>query len=130
MNSAALLGQNWTAPRSMADDAALPALLALPAPEDASSSITLDCATGQPVTLDHLGPVVVNTDGTLSRITNWEAMDDNEQKVCVRRSCRREIPVDLLILAGGWEEDVTKRLPPWVCVPVTISVSPDRFHKG
>ena len=45
-------------------------LLALPAPEDASTSVTLDVSTGQPVVLDHLGPVVVNTDGTLSRIAN------------------------------------------------------------
>ena len=45
-------------------------LLALPAPEDVNSLITLDVSSGQAVTLDHLGPVVVNSDGTLARITN------------------------------------------------------------
>ena len=45
-------------------------LLALPAPEDINSLITLDVSSGQAVTLDHLGPVVVNSDGTLARITN------------------------------------------------------------
>ena len=66
-------------------------LLALPAPEDASTSIELDVSTGQPVTLDHLGPVVVNTDGTLSRITNWAELSEQEQAVSKRRIAKRNI---------------------------------------
>ena len=73
----------------MEDD--LPALLALPAPEDAQSKITLDCATGEPVTLDAMGPVVVNSDGTLSRITNWERMEETERAVVKKRICKRNI---------------------------------------
>lgn len=36
------------------------------------------------VKLDHLGPMVVNVDGTLSRISNWEAMADIEKEATVR----------------------------------------------
>ncbi len=68
-----------------------PQLLALPAPEDASTSIELDVSTGQPVTLDHLGPVVVNTDGTLSRITNWAELSEQEQTASKRRIAKRNI---------------------------------------
>lgn len=68
-----------------------PPLLALPAPEDVNSLITLDCSTGQAVTLDHLGPVVVNTDGTLARITNWTQMSEQEQAVTKRRIAKRNI---------------------------------------
>ena len=66
-------------------------LLALPAPEDASTSVTLDVSTGQPVVLDHLGPVVVNTDGTLSRIANWAELSEHEQKVSLRRIAKRNV---------------------------------------
>ena len=63
-------------------DAALsPPLLALPAPEDVNRAITLDVSTGEAVTLDAMGPVVVNSDGSLSRITNWERMEEAEREV-------------------------------------------------
>jgi hypothetical protein len=32
------------------------------------------------VKLDHLGPMVVNVDGTLSRISNWDKMAEIEQR--------------------------------------------------
>ena len=66
-------------------------MLALPAPEDASTSVTLDVSTGESVTLDHMGPVVVNTDGTLSRITNWHRMSDEEQSVAKRKIAKRNV---------------------------------------
>ena len=69
----------------------MPELLALPAPEDASTSITLDVSTGQPVVLDHLGPVVVNSDGTLARIANWHEMSEREQQVTKRRMAKRNM---------------------------------------
>ena len=60
--------------------------LALP---DSSSS---DAATnqldlsggGSTAKLDHLGPMVVNTDGTLARITNWEHMTEGERQATLR----------------------------------------------
>jgi hypothetical protein len=32
------------------------------------------------VKLDHLGPMVVNVDGTLARISNWSGMTDMEKE--------------------------------------------------
>lgn len=40
---------------------------------------------GETVKLNDLGPIVVNRDGTLRRITNWHKMTDREQKVTIRR---------------------------------------------
>lgn len=39
--------------------------------------------------LDHLGPVVVNTDGSLSRIMNWVQMTEREQQVTRQRVAKR-----------------------------------------
>ncbi|KAF2727651.1 hypothetical protein EJ04DRAFT_401859, partial [Polyplosphaeria fusca] len=36
------------------------------------------------VKLDHLGPMVVNRDGTLSRVANWEQMSEVEKKNTLR----------------------------------------------
>ena len=91
------IAQRATAPpaaapaEAAAAPAAAPAVLALPAPEDVSNLITLDCSTGQAVVLDAMGPVVVNSDGTLSRITNWERMDERERDVAKRRIAKRNV---------------------------------------
>lgn len=39
---------------------------------------------GSTVQLDHLGPIVVNRDGTLSRIGNWPEMNEIERKNTLR----------------------------------------------
>lgn len=64
-------------------------LPALPAPgssnDDGSPTQQLDLSTGQgSVTLDHLGPMVVNRDGTMSRIANWAEMSDIERQNTLR----------------------------------------------
>ncbi|KAG0649434.1 hypothetical protein D0Z07_4541 [Hyphodiscus hymeniophilus] len=58
--------------------------LALPeAPHD--SNTELDMSNGDTsVRLDHLGPMVVNEDGTLSRISNWGNMADIEKENTLR----------------------------------------------
>ncbi|KAK6585920.1 hypothetical protein PZA11_000977 [Diplocarpon coronariae] len=58
--------------------------LALPeAAHEASTQ--LDMSKGDTsVKLDHLGPMVVNVDGTLSRIANWETMADIEKENTLR----------------------------------------------
>lgn len=65
-------------------------VLALPAAEDAATRVEVG---GAPVKLDHLGPVVVNTDGTLSRITNWVDMTEAERarttKIITKRNEKR-----------------------------------------
>jgi hypothetical protein len=57
--------------------------LPLPSPSDASTATTLN-VNGDGVKLDHLGPLVVNKDGSLSRIANWEKMAEIERSNTLR----------------------------------------------
>ncbi|KAJ3800117.1 hypothetical protein GGU11DRAFT_774298, partial [Lentinula aff. detonsa] len=59
------------------------ALGLLPAPSDAPTK-KLDVGSGQKTLLDELGPMVVNSDGTLSRIANWSNMTEAEQERTLR----------------------------------------------
>lgn len=61
-------------------------LLALTDSSSASTSeTTISLNTnGKAVKLDHLGPVVVNQDGTLSRINNWGEMSEIERTSTLR----------------------------------------------
>jgi hypothetical protein len=63
--------------------------LALPeAPHN--STTQLDMSNGDAsVKLDHLGPMVVNVDGTLSRISNWDKMMDIEKENTLRIIVKR-----------------------------------------
>lgn len=62
--------------------------LYLPSTESSSdgqpNQIRLDLGADGGVTLDHLGPMVVNVDGSLSRIGNWEQMAEIERKNTLR----------------------------------------------
>ncbi|KAK5997154.1 hypothetical protein PT974_02507 [Cladobotryum mycophilum] len=59
---------------------------ALPAPGENSDGATiLDVSgNGTTVKLDGLGPMVVNQDGTISRISNWSNMAEIEQNNTLR----------------------------------------------
>jgi hypothetical protein len=39
---------------------------------------------GEGVKLDHMGPLVVNQDGTMSRISNWAEMSEIERQNTLR----------------------------------------------
>ncbi|KAJ5683233.1 hypothetical protein N7462_006398 [Penicillium macrosclerotiorum] len=62
--------------------------LSLPSADSSSDGeakqIRLDLGAEGGVTLDHLGPMVVNVDGSLSRIGNWEQMAEIERKNTLR----------------------------------------------
>lgn len=60
--------------------------LFLPEPtSDTTTTTTIDMSNGgSTVKLDHMGPLVVNKDGTLSRITNWTAMSEIERQNTLR----------------------------------------------
>lgn len=58
--------------------------LALPDASSASNTPQLDLSKDQSVKLDHLGPMVVNTDGTMSRISNWDQMTEMEKQTTLR----------------------------------------------
>jgi hypothetical protein len=59
---------------------------------------------GAPVKLDHLGPIVLNTDGSMSRITNWQEMTEEEQtrtlRVVAKRNQARQKKRDALTADG------------------------------
>ncbi|KAL3480046.1 hypothetical protein BJX99DRAFT_46230 [Aspergillus californicus] len=60
-------------------------ILALPESSDSSgSSLPQLDVNGEGVKLDHLGPLIVNTDGTLARISNWEQMTEIERRNTMR----------------------------------------------
>ncbi|KXJ86657.1 hypothetical protein Micbo1qcDRAFT_97482, partial [Microdochium bolleyi] len=52
--------------------------LPLPEPSNPGGTTTL-AVDGDGVKLDHLGPLVVNVDGTMSRISNWDKMAQIER---------------------------------------------------
>ncbi|KAF9555656.1 hypothetical protein CPC08DRAFT_622203, partial [Agrocybe pediades] len=60
----------------------------LPAPDSAQAAPEaarqIDDNSAQKITLDDLGPMVVNSDGTLSRIANWQNMTDAERERTLR----------------------------------------------
>lgn len=60
--------------------------LALPEFSSDTDAQKLDVsgAQGSTVSLDHLGPIVVNTDGSMSRISNWAQMTEMEKKNTLR----------------------------------------------
>ncbi|TQV94164.1 fungal specific transcription factor [Cordyceps javanica] len=79
---------------SSKDDATAPATdrqkqQGLPAPGE-GTPITLDVSgDGSTVKLSELGPLVVNVDGTVARISNWKEMTDAERETTVRMVGRR-----------------------------------------
>ncbi|KAI1106375.1 hypothetical protein F4804DRAFT_301068 [Jackrogersella minutella] len=62
--------------------------LPLPAPEHDGDPTKL-LVGGEGVKLDHLGPLVVNEDGTMSRIANWNEMAEIERQNTLRVLGRR-----------------------------------------
>jgi hypothetical protein len=61
--------------------------LGLPAPPstEEAEAIKFDMSNGgDTVKLDSLGPMVVNKDGSISRINNWAQMTEMEQKNTLR----------------------------------------------
>lgn len=75
--------------------------LSLPEPPSDSKAIELDVSSGNAVKLDHLGPMVVNRDGTLSRIGNWEQMTEIERRNTLRiLGKRNQLRLESLKAAG------------------------------
>ncbi|RDW66453.1 hypothetical protein BP6252_10088 [Coleophoma cylindrospora] len=64
--------------------------LPLPAPGGEEEVTKLDVSgSGASIKLDHLGPMVINTDGTMGRISNWQAMTEAERTNTLRVLGRR-----------------------------------------
>ncbi|KAF3358610.1 hypothetical protein VDGD_07610 [Verticillium dahliae] len=93
--------------RSMSDSKPT-APLALPSTESTSDDST-NLTLGGTVSMDALGPVVVNVNGTLSRINNWAEMNEIERentlRVLGKRNRQRR---EALLAAQSAEEEVAK----------------------
>lgn len=72
-------------------------VLSLPSDPSLESEATVkQLLVGGTLQLDHLGPIVINKDGTLSRVQNWDSLAPIEQerakaKIIKRNKERREI---------------------------------------
>ncbi|ORZ31643.1 hypothetical protein BCR44DRAFT_98773, partial [Catenaria anguillulae PL171] len=64
-------------------------VLALPWHENATSATTDVQVNGDAVRLDQLGPLVINSDGTMSRIANWAEMSEIERATTMRVLVKR-----------------------------------------
>ncbi|KPM44986.1 hypothetical protein AK830_g1538 [Neonectria ditissima] len=65
----------------------LPLPLTAPPPQEDDRSRGDGVTTlrvGESLRLDALGPLVVNTDGSVARVGNWAGMTDGEQKATLR----------------------------------------------
>lgn len=64
---------------------------------ESGATITLG---GPSIALDHLGPIVIGTDGSTSRITNWAEMDEPERartaSVIAKRNEKRRVALGAL----------------------------------
>lgn len=55
---------------------------------------------GPSVQLDHLGPLIINLDGTVARIHNWDQLSEAERNVAKRRVAKRNKErLDVLAMA-------------------------------
>lgn len=72
------------------DDTAEQRLLdSKPANPDAGEHVRAIQVDGTSLVLDHLGPMVIQTDGTVQRITNWTELSEAEQATSLRVIAKR-----------------------------------------
>lgn len=79
--------------------------LSLPAPptQEEAASLNKDDSIAK---FDHLGPMVVNSDGTLSRIHNWQTMSDAERERTARLvNKRNQTRLQALRESAGNDDD-------------------------
>lgn len=87
------------------DEDGSPVKLQLPMPEEASSK-TLQF--GETLALDDLGPIIINKDGTLRRITNWSELTELEKKHTLRKVSLRNHK-RLAVLKNNERLDIIKK---------------------
>ncbi|KAG9246264.1 hypothetical protein BJ878DRAFT_497841 [Calycina marina] len=76
-----------------------PLTIEAPPTDSPATQIRVD---GEAVKLDALGPMVINVDGTISRINNWHGMTEHEQATTKRLLIRRnEMRRKVLLEKGG-----------------------------
>lgn len=81
--------------------------MALPPPPEGGTDVQTLEVDGKPISLDHLGPLVVHKDGTMSRISNWSEMADIERQNTLRILVKRN-QVRLGALRQGLQTETDK----------------------
>ncbi|ORY78208.1 hypothetical protein BCR37DRAFT_382480 [Protomyces lactucae-debilis] len=79
--------------------------LLLPSSEEAGDGHNLQVG-GDKVVLDSLGPIVLNTDGSLSRIGNWDQMTEPERCATKRMVAKRNLARKKMLEAKEQAESV------------------------
>lgn len=88
-------------------DSEEPPLLQLPSSTPDENNIP-KLAFGETMKLDHLGPIIINTDGTTRRIDNWDALTDREREVTWRRIQKRNAERrEILLKNSATSETIT-----------------------
>jgi hypothetical protein len=70
----------------MSNSSPTTATLALPAQ---SSALETDVPVNSSISLDHLGPIVVQADGSMMRISDWASKTDHEKEMIQRVIAKR-----------------------------------------
>lgn len=58
-------------------------------PEASNDSSIPSIKLGESITLEEMGPIIINSDGTTRAIDNWDQMTKGEQEVAWRRISQR-----------------------------------------
>lgn len=96
MSSSANSSKNTTATRDMSESTS--GQLAI---EEAASSTTELKIGGDSVKLESLGPIVINADGTMSRLNNWHEMTEPEKCATKRMILKRNEKRRQVLLEQG-----------------------------
>lgn len=80
----------------------------LPAPDNSDPSIPR-IQLGESISLDHMGPIIINTDGTTRTIENWNDMSPQEQQTAWRRIAKRNEERRAALLKRQQQEEEAKR---------------------
>jgi hypothetical protein len=83
-------------------------LLQLP-PSDPNNSNVQTLQFGQAMKLDHLGPIIINTDGTTRRIDNWDTLSEREKETTWRRIKKRNAERREMLEAKLKEEELKEQ---------------------
>ncbi|KAH6684980.1 hypothetical protein F5X68DRAFT_192126 [Plectosphaerella plurivora] len=95
--------------RTMSDSKApTTAPLALPSTETATKDGPTTLTLGSTATMDALGPVVINVDGTISRINNWAELSEIERQNTMRILGKRNRERREVLLAKMAEKEAGK----------------------
>jgi len=70
--------QNFSMQSSLTENETTDSLLLLP-PPTTSEEPNIVLKLGDKLKLDNLGPIIINSDGTTRRITNWDSLTKHEQ---------------------------------------------------